>query len=223
MFPWVILLVFALIAPAIIMSASNAQAVDLQAGGYGASETELAPESRLKLRSGYLADSETAGITLDFTPRASGSLFTTAEQVRPSPMAVSVGLHDHWDSDLRLDTVGLTSGHFGQQADHSSDTQSLAVGGALLIEDWRLSGGVGKAPLLGVDSDVMSAGISYGPMTARLVYGQVLKQDEQTDVVMFSTDLAAWSWLTLQSDVAISETDQQESTAVGRLGVRLQF
>jgi hypothetical protein len=42
---------------------------------------------------------------------------------------------------------------------------------------------------------------------------------------MLSTDLAAWSWLTLESDLAVgtSEHRADEGLAVGRLGVRLNF
>jgi hypothetical protein len=44
------------------------------------------------------------------------------------------------------------------------------------------------------------------------------------DVLMLSTDLAATSWLSLESDVAVgSRPDEEESVAVGRLGVRLNF
>jgi hypothetical protein len=41
---------------------------------------------------------------------------------------------------------------------------------------------------------------------------------------MLSTDLVAASWLTLESDVALGSSQaEEESVAVGRLGVRLNF
>lgn len=205
-----------------LVGAGQAAAVELQAGGYGTIVQAVQPAGSLSMHSSYPDDAGQAGITMDFTPRASGTLFTRKSE--PADLRLSVGVRNSWDSDLRLDTMGLSDGVSGGYGRQSGDeNHTMAVGGALLVEDWQISGGFGRTPLLGVDSDVVSAGVSYGPMAARLVYGQVLTEDLERDVVMFSTDLAAWSWLTLQSDVAISETEQQESVAVGRLGVRLHF
>ena len=52
------------------------------------------------------------------------------------------------------------------------------------------------------------------------------------DVLMLSTDLAAWSWLTLESDLAVGlapgavdgQRDRnREPVAAGRFGLRLNF
>jgi hypothetical protein len=42
-------------------------------------------------------------------------------------------------------------------------------------------------------------------------------------VLMLSTDLAASSWLKLESNLAVGSDRESESVAVGRFGVRLNF
>jgi hypothetical protein len=78
---------------------------------------------------------------------------------------------------------------------------------------------------MGGEADLMSATVGYGSLTASLGYGEASGVELQPmDVLMLSTDLAATSWLSLESDVAVgSRPDEEESVAVGRLGVRLNF
>ena len=66
----------------------------------------------------------------------------------------------------------------------------------------------------------------YGALTASLSYGHADRADlAPLDVMMLSTDLAASSWLKLESNVAVGadHTDDRQPMAVGRLGVRLNF
>jgi hypothetical protein len=75
----------------------------------------------------------------------------------------------------------------------------------------------------------VSATVGYGPLSTSLAFGQAgggSGQQQSRGVLMLSTDLSAWSWLTLESDVALGDSadgDAAESVAVGRLGVRLNF
>jgi hypothetical protein len=101
----------------------------------------------------------------------------------------------------------------------------LAVGGAMRWADWSLGGAYVHTDRLGAGMDLMSASIGYGRVSAELSFGQAGGAEEAPlDVLMFSTDLAAWSWLTLESDVAVgSDREKEESVTVGRVGIRLNF
>ena len=98
--------------------------------------------------------------------------------------------------------------------------------------DWTVGGGLGRAQVLGENVDLMSATLGYGRITAGVAYGQSTPAEgNPQDVLMFSTDLAAWSWLTLESDLALGShgnvdrerTRDREPVAAGRLGLRLNF
>ena len=99
--------------------------------------------------------------------------------------------------------------------------------------DWTVGGGLGRAQVLGEDIDLMAATLGYGRVRAEVAYGQSESiQGPPNEVLMLSTDLAAWSWLTLESDLALGarsssvdgERDRnREPVAAGRFGLRLNF
>jgi hypothetical protein len=99
--------------------------------------------------------------------------------------------------------------------------------------DWTIGGGLGRAQVLGTDLDLMSASLGYGRVTAEIALGQsdASSVRQPRDVLMLSTDLAAWSWLTLESNLAVGsppgvEGDRdrsREPVAAGRFGLRLNF
>lgn len=202
------------------LATTPALSMNLVPGGYGAEVAVSGTTAPLAMQQRQFSSTTAgAGLTLDFTPRASGSLFS-----RPAPRdetistSLSFGLQGGYGEQLRLGSIGLS----GQSR---ASTEGLAVGGALTINDWEISGAVGRANLLGTDADVFSAGVGYGRVNARLVYGQLPQSTSGLggDLLMFSTDLAAWSWLTLQGDVAVSDTLTSEPLTVGRVGLRLNF
>ena len=202
------------------LGATAAAAQGLVAGGYGAeigSASTVAPLTMQQRQ--FSSTSSAAGLTLEFTPRASGSLFsrpsTPSEETSTS---LSFGLQGGYGEKLRLGSMGLT----GQS---SASSEGLAVGGALTVNQWEVFGAVGRANLLGTDADVFSAGVGYGRVNARLAYGQLPQSTAGLggDLLLFSTDLTAWSGLTLQGDVAVSDTLASEPLTVGRIGVRLNF
>ena len=91
-----------------------------------------------------------------------------------------------------------------------------------------------RAQVLGEDVDLMAATLGYGRVTAEVAYGQsdVARRARPSDVLMLSTDLAAWSWLTLESDLALGSRSgtvdgdreqNREPVAAGRFGLRLNF
>lgn len=206
------------------LGTSSALAMDMVSGGYGADVESYAPNADLAMRSrSYASSTDTSGLTLAFTPRASGLLFSRPTAPSDTPdLSFSFDFEGSYGRELRFDSIGLSGAGGGSGAELG---EGLALGGALRYDDWQLSGSLGRANLLGNSADVVAAGIGYGPLSARLVYGSVPETTGGTegDLLMFSTDLAAWSWLTLQGDVAVSDTLADEPLTVGRVGIRLNF
>jgi hypothetical protein len=203
--------------------ASAASAMSLVAGGYGVDVEPYAPPASLSMKQhDFTSSAATAGLTFDFTPRNSGSLFSSGPIEPTTTMSLSLGVEQGYDDRLRLDTIGLG----GRTPSGTGDSlEGLAIGGAFTLNDWQLTGSVGRASLLGQEADVFAAGVGYGRVNARLVYGTLppTATGATGDVLMLSTDLAAWSWLTLEGDVAVSDTLASEPLTVGRIGLRLNF
>ena len=75
--------------------------------------------------------------------------------------------------------------------------------------------------------------VSAGRVRAEIAYGQSqAASGVPQDVLMLSTDLAAWSWLTLESDLALGSRSasvdgagerNRDAVAAGRFGLRLNF
>lgn len=171
---------------------------------------------------GFESRRTAATMSFDFTPRNPLSvLFDDVADEVGEPAEVSFG--------IARDTI--TSDRFGAlgSVDGSAMTDSpstLEIGGALHFADWMVGSGYARAPLFGGEADLVSATLGYGSVQARLAYGQTDRgQSDTMDVLTFSTDFAAWSWLTLESDLAVgaSEDRADESLAAGRLGIRLNF
>jgi len=194
--------------------------MDMVSGGYGSDVQSYAPNSTLAMRNrSFASTAGSSSMALEFTPRASGLLFSQpSADADASELSFSFDFQRAYGRTLRFDSIGLGGSATGP-------TEGLALGGALRYEDWQVSGSLGRANLLGNAADVVAAGIGYGPLNARLVYGSVPETTGGTegDVLMFSTDLAAWSWLTLQGDVAVSDTLADEPLTIGRVGIRLNF
>lgn len=198
-----------------------AAAMELVPGGYGVAGTDASLDGSGSDESMGTTGS-VAGLTFDFTPRAIGSLInpsTVDPSAEPAgqPLSLTLGVQNRYAEGLRLGSVGLV--------EPSTDTtHGLALGGAFGISDWQLTGSYGRTNLMGEAADVFAAGVGYGPMSARLVYGHVPRTTGPSgDVLMFSTDLAAMSWLTLEGDVAVSDSLASEPLTVGRVGLRLNF
>lgn len=222
----------ALAVALLIVAAIPASALELVPGGYGAGANGVASEAAVSGGQQVVVNGASPDLAMDFTPRDGTGLWAGAK-----------GAGDH-ASDLRFDlnidgspTVSATQLGFGASRDTlragRSGSAALTVGGAMHWSDWTLGGGLGRAQVMGTDIDLMSASLGYGRLTAGISIGQ---SDAPTigqprDVLMLSTDVAAWSWLTLESNLAVgspagAEGDRdrdREAVAAGRLGLRLNF
>jgi hypothetical protein len=214
---------------ATVLLAVRAEALELVPGGYGApadpaSVADSLPEDRLDL--GQSAG--VAGMSLDFTPRHGTTLWSSdgdgeGEPDRRFDLTVTGGQAMALDQ-LGLGTVSPTL-HPGSRG---TGRTALTVGGAMRWAEWSVGGGFGRAQFLGADVDLLSASLGYGRLSAEVAFGQSVDyQTTPRDVLMLSTDLAAWSWLTLESDIALGSASgadrEDESVAVGRFGLRLNF
>lgn len=214
-------------AALLAVTAGRSEALELVPGGYGAPAVE--PESALPAESpGIGRGSEGVGLSLDFTPRyAAGSAWGGAAAEAAGPRFDLTIAADPGD---RFEQLGLASGSSALYPRNRRTGQaSLTVGGAMRWSGWSLGGGFGRSQILGTDVDLFSASIGYGRLSAELAYGQPVidSQTAPRDVLMLNTDLAAWSWLTLESGIAVGTVPSAEregqSVAVGRLGLRLNF
>jgi hypothetical protein len=171
----------------------------------------------------FSASRDSAAMSVQFTPRNPMTLlFPDAEPTLAEPAELRLSVARDEALASRFAALGSAEAPTGPL----SMTGPLEIGGAFRWADWMVGSGYARAPLFGGAADLVSASIGYGPVEARLAYGQSTRAQADTlDVLMLSTDLAAWSWLTVESDVAVgaSQDRQTEQLAVGRLGVRLNF
>lgn len=237
---WVVICLFArlslpsvpVLALAGAMWAAPSSALELVPGGYGrapdgaAAAAGTAGDERLEIGRGGDA---AAGVSLGFTPRhAGGGLGVGEGDAAPEVLRFGPAVRV---SAGALDRLGLAEAPSGtlHPGSGGGSVSGLTVGGAMQWHDWTFGGGLGHADFLGTELDLYSATLGYGRLNAEIAYGQ--SSDPQAparDVLMLSTDLAASSWLTLESDLALGSrpTDagrEDEAVAVGRFGLRLNF
>lgn len=207
-----------------LAAAPAAQALELVPGGYGANIGAIVDPAigNGAAPAGPVLDEGAAGMTLDFTPRYDPGSASSEAPGMHLDLTVRGG-------DSSLDRLGLGQESPSlQPGGYGADRTSMMVGGAVRWADWSLGGGVGRAAFMGKDMDLLSASVGYGRLSAELSLGQASDyQKSRGDVMMLSTDLAAWSWLTLESDLALGSAPNEDrddgSVAAGRLGLRLNF
>jgi hypothetical protein len=172
-------------------------------------------------------------IALDFTPRSGSGLWARTDADKDAAPRV------HFDLTVRsggadgIERFGLGTTRDALRANSNPVPTALTVGGAMRWSDWSVGGGLGRAQILGDNVDLMAATLGYGRLTAELAYGQSESiEGPPKEVLMLSTDLAAWSWLTLESDLALGSRSgtvdgererNREPVAAGRFGLRLNF
>jgi len=207
----------------VAIAAGSAQAGMITGGQLQA--PDLVPSSArsgLDLSTDNLAPGrEAAGLAVQFTPRNSLSLLFSDAHSSSEPAQLRLSVTHEDASMSRFSLLGS-----GESQHPVADTGALEIGGALHWSDWTVGSGYARTSLFGGDADLLSATLGYGPVEARLSYGQSERSPTDTlDVLMLSTDLAAWSWLTVETDLAVGSSQDRpdESLAVGRLGVRLNF
>lgn len=193
----------------------QARAVEFVQGGFADAQVGYKPEPlRLNAPSTRLGVQE-----ISFTPRH-GGLFVAG----PSTQLVEKPISFRMDFEAGYG-LGLDFNPPSALYNRHAPTKNLLVGGAIEIEELNLLGGVGQTSLFGERADLFMAGMSLGGLEARVGVGETAQEVQGArDVMMLSTDLRLSPWISVQGDLAVGErSDEQESLAVGRVGVRLRF
>jgi hypothetical protein len=206
-------------------------ALELVPGGYGAVPAELAqpPQDTVDLS----GQTSPPALALDFTPRGGAGLWARPDASEEAGPRLRFDLTVRAGGSDAIERFGLGTSRDALLANSSPSPTPLTVGGAMRWSDWSVGGGLGRAQILGENVDLLAATLGYGRVTAELAYGQSESVDgPPKDVLMLSTDLAAWSWLTLESDLALGSRSgtvdgererNREPVAAGRFGLRLNF
>ncbi|MEK0081841.1 hypothetical protein [Benzoatithermus flavus] len=213
-----------------VLTSGQVLALELVPGGYGAVGSEAVPDRTFDGQPGIGRDDAGSGLSLDFTPRyAAGSSWSSTHD-EADLGGPRFDFTIDFDPGDRFEQLGLSAGRSTLYPRNRRTGQtSLSVGGAMRWSGWSLGGGYGRSQFMGTDVDLLSASIGYGRLSAALAFGQpaVGSQTAPHDVLMLNTDLAAWSWLTLESGIAVgsvpSAEREDQPVAVGRIGVRLNF
>ena len=172
------------------------------------------------LPSRFESSREIGGLALEFTPRSAiAFLFGDQAGLSEEPAELRLTLARDATGAARWDALDASADLPGAGA--------LEIGGALHWSAWSFGSAYARTSLFGGEADLVSASFGYGPVSARLAYGQSdgTGTGGALDVLMLSTDLAAASWLTLETDLAMGAPDDRsrDTLAVGRIGIRLNF
>ena len=106
------------------------------------------------------------------------------------------------------------------------EPQDFVLGGALVWNDWTFDSTLLQINEDRFQTDVVGAGVRFGRLGARVALAETEAAIGQSrSTMLLSTDLAAWSWLTLEGDLALTSGSdvRPDGDAAGRLGIRLSF
>lgn len=219
----------AVVAGSVASATTGAFALELVPGGYGTVQSELSQAPRDSIALG----DNGPGLALEFTPRSGAGLWAWNDGNQSPGPKLSFDLTVRAGGPDAIERFGVGTSRDALLANSNPSPTALTVGGAMRWSDWSVGGGLGRAQVLGESVDLMAASLGYGRVTAELAYGQSEAIDgPPQEVLMLSTDLAAWSWLTLESDLALGsragavdgERDRnRQPVAAGRFGLRLNF
>jgi hypothetical protein len=169
---------------------------------------------------------ELPGLTLSFTPRDSFGVGPEPGG-RSEPPTLRLSLVPGDREAARVDRVDLLGGGTPRhRAASALDSDAFEVGGAFELDGWSLAGSYLELADVDGTTRVLGGGVGYGRLGLRLAYGQSERTFDPGDreFWLFSTNLAARSWLSLEGDVGYTPSQQTEpSSAVGRIGLRLRF
>ncbi len=175
----------------------HAAAVDMVAGDYVYLATGPAP-----------ASVDEPGLVFAFTPR--------------SRVWLTLGS----DRALRrsTDRLALATPRPGAAGAPGETRHGLVVGGAFATGGVVVGAFYARPEVGGVPGDLVGAGLRMGPLVARLgVVHPDPAAGEAGDILLFGTELAATSWLALESDFALGLGEADRSMAAGRIGIRVDF
>jgi hypothetical protein len=212
------------ILAASMLAAPGAYGAGLRAGGVltEGGEVVLLPELPRGPAAGL--GPVTGELRFGFTPRAGSSLLLEAGEQPGRGLGLEIGVAPVGAALSRLDGLGLTTlpKPFGAPADDSGG--GLSIGGALAWSGWTVGGTYVTGVVAGSQLDLWTGRVGYGPVTARLGYGQEASLGRVgRELWLFGTDLATGSWLTLEGDLAVTTRPDREPDTVGRIGLRLNF
>ena len=192
----------------------GAAAAELKLGGYAAPPSAEPPAAPAVPETVPPVEPE---MTLSFTPRMSGTLYNARpDGAAGEGLRLAMGLDEHWTSVDRMGALGFDYDR--------ANKDEMMLGGALVLDQLAITTGLGRTKLFGTSADLVGAGFSYGPLSARVLLGEGSPEAHvERDIMMFSTDLNPYPWLSFQGDVAVTDDDDQEAQAVGRLGVQMRF
>ncbi len=198
--------------------AEPGSAAELRVGG----AWEVARTAGLTAGALGKAEDKAAGrdLRLGFTPRA-GTGFGFGTETAPIEFDLEVapagaGL-------ARLEALALVPGEMASGRLEASP-RGLAVGGVLAWSGWTVGGSFVSGAVGTGGIDLWSGSIGYGPVVARLGYGQTTTVGgQERELWLFGTELTTRPWLTLEGDLAITSGAEREPAAAGRLGLRLNF
>jgi hypothetical protein len=223
------LLAAAVASAAALLGGADARAVELVTGGYGTDPVLADGPPAAAAPSGpgsaWTVGGDGSAVVLGFTPRGSGA-FGSGRGAGDAPklrfeLGIGAGGPGGWAGDAPGDRPSWLA-----EDDPAAGLGELSIGGALRWSEWSLGGGYARTALLGGEADLLSATVGRGAWSASVGYGETgggADDAPPLDVLMLSADFAAWSWLSVGSDVAVGSDGEAESVAVGRLGVRLNF
>ncbi|MCS6779469.1 MAG: hypothetical protein NZ555_07200 [Geminicoccaceae bacterium] len=218
-------LVGAIVVVAILVGAAPPAAADGLRTGGAWSTPEIG--GGVALRAGSATTERALGepdLRLGFTPRGGASfLFDLGTSEDAPRLGLDLGLAPAASGFGRLDGLALLPA--GRPLALGGEPEGgLAVGGALAWSDLTLGGSFSSALIGRSELDLWSARVGYGPLAARLAYGQAQAPGgSERELWLFGTDLAARNWLTLEGDVGVTTQPDREPATTGRIGLRLNF
>ncbi|SNB75879.1 hypothetical protein SAMN07250955_11427 [Arboricoccus pini] len=220
----------ALTAALLLEAAPSAHALSLVEGRYieqnSGGDAPVANDDA-KLSDGNRFNSDR--FVLRFTPRdpMSASLRQQGADDTDLPnLRISMEAGGAEAGRLDLMNIGPMPGLGISPANPTPGTQTLAIGGAVELNDWAVGATFLQSSGLGLQAEMAGASLGYGRLTSRLAIGEQSSVYEggSKEFYLFSTDLAARPWLSLEGDLGFTPAQQNtDQSAVGRVGVRLKF
>lgn len=208
-------------AAVIVAEASPTRAGGLRTGGAWESSANAAEE-----RAGLAAEPmrpRSGELRLGFTPRGGLGLYFGPGAEGSGAIELDLGIAPARAGLARLEALALVPGGDGLGRTGAPE-RGLVVGGALAWSGWTLSGSFASGAVGTRAFDLWSGAVGYGPVTARLGYGETNAfGGRERALWLFGTELATGSWLTLEGDLAITDGPEGELATAGRIGLRLRF
>lgn len=199
-----------------------ARAAGLVEGGYLAEGLGPPVEVEAGRRPGEI---DLGGLALSFTPREPFGASAGAKERELELPTLRLSLAGGETDRARLGTLDLGTQSTVRGAATSSST-SFEIGGAFEWQSWSVGATYVEVPDLDGETRLLGATVGYGRIGARLAFGQTERAADPGDreFWLFSTNLAARSWLSLEGDVGyMPGQETAPSSAVGRVGLRLRF